>query len=156
MLWLCQANQPAKELDRQLLDQFSDYFSNNLGRKKPPIVLVSTHNDMLPPLGSWSPPYDLNDASDSKAVAIAGALDYAGKSVGFPEDTPMVPISLAPGREPYNLDVLQDILLSVSGEARAAQLNKERWEAADRASVVRKGLRQTASLFKWGVGVALK
>ena len=156
VLWLCQANQPAKELDRQLLDQFSDYFSDNLGRKKPPIVLVSTHNDMLPPLGSWSPPYDLNDGSDSKAVAIAGALDYAGKSVGFPEDTPMVPISLPPGREPYNLDVLQDILLSVSGEARAAQLNKERWEAADRASVVRKGLRQTASLFKWGVGVALK
>ena len=156
VLWLSQANQPAKELDKQLLDQFSDYFSENLGRKKPPIVLVSTHNDLLPPTGSWNPPYDLNDTSDPKAAAIAGALDYAFSSIGFPKDSARVPISQAPGREPYNVDVLQDILLSVSSEARAAQLNKERWEAADRSSVVRKGLRQTASLLKWGVGVALK
>jgi predicted GTPase len=150
LIWISQANQPAKLLDKKLLDEWDHYFDKNLRRKKPPVLLVTTHNDMLKPQGSWHPPYDLNDMDDKKAQAIVMASRYTRETLGL-KDAPVIPISLKPGEVPYNIDALRDILFSLSTEARAAQLNRERFDASDRIALISKALSQTVGLASKGI-----
>lgn len=156
VLWLSQSNQPAKALDKQFYQQWVDYFEQHKSRKMPPIILVSTHNDLLPPAGQWQPPYDMTEQNNKKVGSMLGALKYTHETIGLPSDCPAVPLCLAPEQPPYNLDVLWDLLLSVSDEARAAQLNKERLQPVDRSSIISRGLKQSAGLIKMGVNLAVK
>jgi hypothetical protein len=156
ILWVSQANQPAKGLDKQFLDQWLAWFTQHLSRKKPPILLVTTHNDSLPPANEWQPPYDLADSENPKSVSMMQALNYTHQSMDLLEDTQGVPVCLAPGFEPYNIDVLHKLLLSLSKEARAAQLNKERLQGSDNNSVFKRALNQTTGLVKLGYKLAVK
>jgi predicted GTPase len=156
LLWVSPANQPAKALDRQFFELWCKYFVDHLARKKPPILLVTTHNDRLPPAGEWHPPYDLANSEDNRVQSMMAALRYTHESIGLSEDSPTVPVSLLPGTEPYNLDVLQTLLQSASDEARAAQLNRQRLDADAGVPVGLKALQQTAGLVKVGVKIALK
>ena len=151
LLWLSQANQPAKALDKKLMDEWNQYFDDNLRRRKPPVLLVTTHNDMLKPLGSWQPPYDLDDTGNKKAQSIVAASRYTRKTLGFSDDSLVVPIALKSGEAPYNIDSLRDILIGMSTEARAAQLNRERLDAAGSMVIVSQALSQTAGLAGEGI-----
>lgn len=161
LLWLCQANQPAKALDKALMVEWDQYFQQHLGRKKPPLLLLTTHNDRLPPPGNWQPPYDLGldsdsdnvnkstrdiSAGDKKARTIAAACNYTREALGLDDSVPVLPIALKPDAEPYNLNTLRELLLEVSDEARAAQLNRERFDAAQSVPLVATFLAQAASL----------
>lgn len=152
LLWLSQANQPAKALDIALLKEWDEYFANNLGRKKPPVLLITTHNDVLKPKQEWNPPYNLSDTENIKVKTIVAAAAYTRKSLGFSDDATVIPVALKPGAEPYNIDSLCEVLTALCSEARAAQLNRERLEAADTAPVIRRALSQGAGL----AGSALK
>lgn len=156
LLWVCQANQPAKALDKQFFDQWSAYFEQHLARKKPPLLLVTTHNDRLPPADRWHPPYDLADTADKKVESMMEALRYTHQSIGLSEECRAVPVSLLPSEESYNLDVLLQLLISASDEARATQLNRYRLDAGAGAPRVLKALQQTAGLVKVGVKLAQK
>ena len=156
LLWVSQANQPAKALDKQFYEQWNGYFVQHLARKKPPILLVTTHNDRLSPVGSWHPPYDLDDSDNQKVQSMMAALRYTHESIGLSEQSPMVPVSLLPGIASYNLDVLHALLLSASDEARAAQLNRQRLDADEGNQWAFKVLQQSAGLVKMGVKLAVK
>jgi predicted GTPase len=153
ILWVSQANQPAKALDKQFLEQWNEYFAEHLARKKPPMLLVTTHNDRLPPVDDWQPPYDLKDLASKKVRSMLAALDYSHEAIGLPKDSWAVPVSLPGGEDSFNLDVLQSLLIAVSDEARAAQLNRQRLDAG---TGVLKAINQTAGLVKVGVKLALK
>ena len=62
-----------------------------------------------------------------------------------------MPVSLLPGEKSYNLDVLLELLISASDEARATQLNRHRLDADAGTPRVLKALQQTAGLVKVGV-----
>ena len=156
LLWVCQANQPAKALDRQFFKQWCGYFEEHLARKKPPLLLVTTHNDRLPPADSWHPPYDLADSGNSKVESMLAALRYTHESIGLSKESLAVPVSLLPGEESYNLDVLLALLNSASDEARATQLNRHRLDADAGIPRVLKALQQTAGLVKVGVKLSRK
>jgi predicted GTPase len=156
LLWLSQANRPAKALDRAMLDNFNAYYRQHPRRLAPPILLVTTHNDALPPAGEWHPPRDLGEGGDSRAANILEALRYTHRSLGLGEETPMVPVSLAPGAEPWNLEVLVDLLVAASDAARASQLNRERQSANSSWSAVRQAMRTSVGLLRVGVDLALK
>ena len=156
LLWVSQANQPAEALDKAFHDEWSQYFSDNLARKKPPVLLVTTHNDRLFPAESWQPPYDLSDTADPQVQTMLDALEYCHDTIGFSGDSAGVPVSLLPGEEPLNLDVIHTLLLAASDEARGVQLNRRRLEAGGGAQVVSKALGQTAGLIRFGVGLARK
>ncbi len=146
LLWVSQANQPAKALDKALLSDWETYFKENLRRKKPPILLVTSHNDRFKPNASWQPPYDLNDTNNKKAQLMAAACRYTRDALELPEGSLVIPIALKPGEAPYNIDALRDQLIALSGEARAAQLNRERLDASGTSAAVPKTFSQTASL----------
>lgn len=156
VLWLSQANQPAKSLDKEFYELWLCYFEENKSRKKPPIILVTTHNDLLPPAGIWKPPYDLEQEDNRKVASMLGALRYTQQAIGLPQDSLSVPISLTTGQEPYNIDILWELLLSVNDAARSAQLNKERLTGKARASIVSRGLKQSAGLLKIGLALTTK
>jgi predicted GTPase len=151
LLWLSQANQPAKSLDKQLMDEWDQYFDINLKRRKPPVLLVTTHNDMLKPQQSWQPPYDLDDSGNKKAQSIVAASRYTREKLGLSDDSLVIPIALRAGESPYNIDSLRDILIDMSSEARAAQLNRERLDAAGSRAIVSYTLSQTLGLASEGI-----
>lgn len=155
LLWLSQANQPAKSLDKQLMDEWNQYFETHLKRKKPPVLLVTTHNDLLKPQQSWQPPYDLNNSENSKAQAMVAAARYTRQSLGLSEDCAVVPVALKPKQPAYNIDVLRDILIDLSAEARATQLNRERLDGADQKAalpaILSQALSQTTGLAGEGI-----
>ena len=126
VLWLSQANQPAKELDSRLLMRWNAYFSGNIQRRKPPILLVTTHNDQLKPIAEWDPPYDLNESGIKKVATILNALHYTQQTLDLPRDSSAVPVSLAPDKDHYNVGTVKDLILGLSEDARASQLNKDR------------------------------
>lgn len=156
LLWVSQANQPAKALDKEFFEQWAAYFSENIARKKPPVLLVTTHNDRLFPLGSWKPPYDLADPENKQVQSMLAALQYCHEAIGLSGDSHAIPVSLQNGENTYNLDVLCDLLHAVSDEARAVQFNRQRLDAIAGSQLVRKAIGQTAGLLKIGAGLALK
>ena len=149
LIWVSQATQQAKALDRQLIERWDAWFDRELGRKKPPLLLVTTHNDMLPPTNAWHPPYDMEDSDDPKVSSILGALAYTSRALGLDPATPAIPVAVTPDSS-FNVDTLKEVLLQVSGEARAAQLNRERIDAASSASVVARGLKQAGGALRSG------
>ena len=153
ILWLSQANQPSKALDLDLLKRWETYFSNRIDRKKPPVLLVTTHNDMLKPLHDWHPPYDLSCPADEKAQSIIAASRFTREALGLSVDAPVVPIALKAGHEPYNIDTLRDIIIELSREARAVQLNRERLDATRTSSLLSQAVMQTIGLA--GAGIKL-
>jgi predicted GTPase len=156
LLWVSQANQPAKALDQQFLTQWNDYFAAKLARRKPPIVLVTTHNDRLPPTGSWSPPYNLEDSGDKKAASMMAALQYSHQAIGLSEQSMAVPVALSPDSDAWNIDVLEQLMQRASSDARSAQLNRQRLDGDSTGNIVKKALQQTAGLVKVGVKLAIK
>jgi predicted GTPase len=151
ILWVSQANQPSKALDHSLLKQWDTYFSKQLDRKKPPILLVTTHNDMLKPLHEWHPPYDLSNEKNAKVQSIVAASRFTREALGLPVDAPVVPVALRAGQEPYNIDTLCDIIVALSREARAAQLNKERLDATRASNLLSTAVTQTIGLAGEGI-----
>jgi predicted GTPase len=149
LIWVCQATQPAKALDRQLIDRWDAWFDRELGRKKPPLLLVTTHNDLLPPTAAWNPPYDMEDADNPKVGSMLEALDYTSRALGLDPATPAIPVAVT-GDGSFNVDTLKEVLLQVSDEARAAQLNRDRIDAANSASVVKRGLKQAGGALRSG------
>ncbi|MEH6585228.1 MAG: GTPase domain-containing protein [Halioglobus sp.] len=155
LIWVSQATQQAKSLDRGLIDQWDAYFDKELGRKKPPILLVTTHNDMLPPVSDWNPPYDLEYIESPKVESMLGALAYTRQALGLDKNSPAVAIAL-PQDDFYNVDMLKDVLNIVSEEGRAAQLNRERVDAAYSAPVVLRGLKQAGAALKSSLAIAFR
>jgi predicted GTPase len=137
VLWLSQANQPAKELDRQLLQRWQAYFSQHIERRMPPILLVTTHNDQLSPKAQWRPPYDMNDISSRKVATMLQAIRYTQQALQLAEDSSVVAISVAPDKDSYNVGSVKDLILGLSEDARASQLNKDRVQAAQDAPLLK-------------------
>jgi hypothetical protein len=87
---------------------------------------------------------------------MMAALRYTHESIGLSKESLAVPVSLLPGEESYNLDVLLALLNSASDEARATQLNRQRLDADASTPRVLKALQQTAGLVKVGVKLSRK
>ncbi len=138
VLWLSQANQPAKALDAELIIKWKEYFVAHTERRVPPLILVTTHNDLLARDEGWNPPYDLNDDDDPKVKIMLEAVKYTCESLGLDADYSVVPICLAPDKDEYNLQTLLDCIIGISEEARASQLNRDRIEGVANQSVVEK------------------
>jgi uncharacterized protein len=150
ILWTSQANQPAKDLDRKMMKRWTTFFDQNLPRRKPPVLLVTTHNDLLRPRNEWRPPYDLSESDDPKVRSMLEALHYTHEQLNLATDDPALPIALPPGDQPFNMGLLRDLLVSLGDQARAAQLNRQRIEAVTRTAGLSRTLQQTAGLIRFG------
>lgn len=120
LLWVCPANRADRAVDKQALTGFRAHFAARLNRRRPPVLLIMTHIDLLRPFHEWKPPYDVEAGADEKAVSIREAIAAARADLEFEADD-VVPVSLLPGRS-YNVDAIWAKIMETLPEAQASQL----------------------------------
>jgi uncharacterized protein len=125
VVWVASATQPAREPDRQGLDEFRAWAQGQLVRRPPPLVVALTHIDALRPAGEWEPPYDVAMPARAKARSIRAAIDAVASTLDVSAHA-IVPVAMPPGREPYNLDALWARIAVEIDEAKLAQLDRLR------------------------------
>jgi predicted GTPase len=121
VLWVCAANQAAREIDRRAIVELDRHFADNPDRPRPPMLLVLTHVDRLRPFDDWAPPYDLADDSRAKSKSIRDAIEAASSDLGFTAaDT--VPVRVDSLTATYNIDTLWAKIVATTPEAQRARL----------------------------------
>jgi predicted GTPase len=125
VLWVASATQPARNADRQALDDFRAWASGQLARRAPRVVLALTHIDELRPANEWAPPYNLATSAGAKARNILAAIHSVGSTLGLPAGA-IVPIAMPPDREPYNIDALWARIAVDLNDAKLVQLDRLR------------------------------
>ncbi len=120
IIWVAQANQPARQVDVIALGAIRDAFAHNPQWVSPTIVMAITHIDRLKPFREWSPPYDIANPLNAKALQIREAVKEVGKALSAPEEA-LVPLSLIDGEPAYNVDALWAIIAEkMNGASQAA------------------------------------
>jgi uncharacterized protein len=125
VLWVAAATQPARANDRSALDDLRARGTAELTRRPAPVLLALTHIDQLRPAAEWAPPYDIATPTHPKARSIRAAMDAVARALDLPVDT-IVPVAVAPDREPYNLDALWARIALELDEAKFVQLDRLR------------------------------
>lgn len=95
------------------------------------MVLVVSQIDRLRPFQEWSPPYDLTQSGQPKAVAIREAMSAIAEDLGFSIDE-AVPISTAPSIAPYNIDAVWGQIVRLLPDAQSSQLIRSLYDLKDR------------------------
>jgi len=122
VLWVAGANRADRAPDRDMLDAVRRQFATRLDRRRPPILLVLTHIDLLRPFGEWNPPYGSpTDDGREKARSITAATTAAAHDLGF-ADEDVIPVSLLDPAAPVNVERLWERIAEVLPEAMRAQL----------------------------------
>ncbi|HTU18616.1 MAG TPA: GTPase [Gemmataceae bacterium] len=98
MLLVLHARNPARQADVQLLHNLHEWLASHPERKKPPLLAVVTHVDLLSPALEWSPPYDWRQPTRPKEDNIQQALTAAWQHVGD-HTAGIVPVCTAAGKE---------------------------------------------------------
>jgi predicted GTPase len=76
VLFVMNANSPAREPDREMLATLADWFEVRKELKPIPVLGVLTHIDLLSPVMEWSPPYDWQSGKRPKEISIREAVEY--------------------------------------------------------------------------------
>ena len=72
----------ARQADVAMLEQLDQHFLAHPKHRCPPVLIVMTHVDLIPPASVWQPPYDLESPVEAKEENIRGARDYAQEVFG--------------------------------------------------------------------------
>jgi predicted GTPase len=133
VLLVLHARNPGRQADLKLLEDLRDWFSSHPDLRRPPILAVLTHIDLLPPALEWDPPYQLDPPIGAKAVNIHDALGTVQDQLGdFLSGA--VPLCAAPGKvygvDEWLLPAVANRLDEIRGVALLrclrAEANKER------------------------------
>nr|MBX2824594.1 hypothetical protein [Gammaproteobacteria bacterium] len=161
LLWVCKANQPARALDITALSSIRQWFAEHPERIPPPIVVVVTHSDRIPPTDTWNPdewelPFPLTAADNTdqtdpaivKQCNIGAAVDAVRNALALGPDTAVVPVALPPALPVFNVQGVIDALKLHTERATNAQLNRRRVEHVNTSPSWSSRLGQLNSLLK--------
>src|SRR5262249_25562492 len=84
--------------DRDMLDHLNAYFERRPDQRKPPMVAVLTHIDLLSPALEWQPPYDWRQPRRPKEEHMQQAIEAVHEPFG-PPLADRRPVSTARGKE---------------------------------------------------------
>jgi small GTP-binding protein len=102
MLLVLHARNPARQTDLDMLEGLHRFLTSNPDLRKPPVLAVLTHVDLLSPALEWSPPYNwqVPQLPKEKQIheAVAAVQEQLGKYL-----VGVVPVCTAPGRV-YGVD----------------------------------------------------
>ncbi|MHB1424497.1 MAG: GTPase family protein [Gemmataceae bacterium] len=97
MLLVLHARNPGRQADVQLLCDLDSWFASHPELKKPPLLAVVTHIDLLSPALEWSPPYDWRQPIRPKEENMQQALTTVWQHVGA-HASGVVPVCTAVGK----------------------------------------------------------
>jgi small GTP-binding protein len=82
LLLVLHARNPARQADLQMLEQLQSWFTAHPDLKRPPILAVLTHIDLLSPAMEWSPPYNWQQPQRPKEQNIHDAVETVKQQLG--------------------------------------------------------------------------
>ncbi len=129
LLLVVQAVNPARQADLDVLKALRTWFDAQPELKRPPILAVMTHMDLLSPKMEWTPPYDWQHPQRLKEKQIAEALAAVQEQLGD-YLAGAVPVCLAPGKvygvQEFLLPALMELMDQAHGIAFLRCLRAER------------------------------
>lgn len=136
LVMVIDAHSPARKADQQTLAQITHYYQKNPQLKRPQILVLLTHVDLLSPVMLWQPPYKWRTSDDRKSNSIRQAIAYAEELFGDQSDA-IIPACLAsePDRRwgveeeilPALSHLLPDAKSAAMLRAYEKELDKDRW-----------------------------
>jgi hypothetical protein len=76
------ARNPARQADLTQLEDLDNFFKSRPDLKRPPLLAVLSHIDLLSPALEWSPPYDWRHPMRPKEQSIQDAMAAVQKQLG--------------------------------------------------------------------------
>jgi len=133
VIWVLQANRPARSLDKTLKEKFEDFYQQpaNRSRRKPTVVAAISQVDRLPPAAEWEPPYDLEQPNCPKAKVIADAVAF-NQELLKPDLS--LAISVAEHKPNFNMEKLEAVISDAYQQGIQTQLNRRRHAATESVS----------------------
>ena len=147
VLWVLKANQSARELDKQLNNQFELFYADpkNVSSKKPEVITVVNQVDKLKPLAEWQPPYDLENPVGAKAKIISEAINYNRTLLNSHKT---LPLSISDDKEHFGVEVLKQTMVDGIEDANNVQRNRQRVEAMRRGVPLKEQLGRVVNVGK--------
>jgi predicted GTPase len=97
LLLVSHACNPARQADVKMLRELNEWFVSHPEVKRPPLLAVMTHIDLLSPALEWSPPYDWRHPTRRKEENIQQALTADWRDIGA-FAAGVVPVCTASGK----------------------------------------------------------
>lgn len=82
MLLVIDGHSPSKAADAATLKQVETWYAEHPNLLPPPIVVVLSHVDLIPPAMQWSPPYQLDRPQTPKGKNISEAIAWTKEELG--------------------------------------------------------------------------
>jgi predicted GTPase len=129
IIWAIAASDGPDGTDRSVIEEIRQHFAQRPHRRQPPLIVALTHVDALQP-----------DVLASRPIgqAVLAKIDEIASELNLDEED-IVPVSVAAGREPFNIGELCRRIAAHIPEAQRAQLLRLMEDAAPRWSVLRLG-----------------
>jgi predicted GTPase len=131
IVWAIAADKTDGRLDLAAITGIRKHFAGHPQRREPPIIVALTHIDKLMARAPGS-----RGEIDATAPAVVETVRIVAEGLGVPKND-VVPVSLAPGRPPFNIEQLSMRIAARVPDARQAQLLRLMEDAAPRWSVRR-------------------
>jgi predicted GTPase len=121
LLLVLHARNPARQADLAMMQQLSAWFAARPDLKRPPVLAVLTHIDLLSPAMDWSPPYNWEQPVRPKEKSIDAAAAAVREQLGE-FLVGVVPVCAAAGKVYGVEEWLLPALVELLDEARAVGL----------------------------------
>jgi uncharacterized protein len=154
LLLVLHARNAARQADVAQLQDLEAFFQSRPDLKRPPLLAVLTHIDLLSPAMEWSPPYDWTHPSRPKEQSIQDAMAAAQKQLG-PQAPVVVPVCAAEGKVFGVAEELLPLIVERLDEAHAVGMLRCLMAEAN-TGTVRVILRQLIDVAKRLLPVALE
>lgn len=141
VLLVLHARNPGRQADADLLSGLREWFAARPELRRPPVLAVLTHMDLLSPAMEWLPPYDWRRPRRPKEQQIRAALEAVREQLGD-HVVGVVPVCAASGKVYGVEEWLLPAMTEVVEQGRAVALLRALRAEAD-AGKVRKVLDQT-------------
>jgi uncharacterized protein len=102
LLLVVHARNPARHADVEMFKAIHSWFASHPDLKKPPILVVMTHIDLLSPSMEWAPPYDWRRPKRPKEENIRQAVAAVAQQLGDLKPV-VVPVCASAGKV-YGVD----------------------------------------------------
>ena len=136
VLVVMDGHSPAREADRRTLGDVAAWYQSQPQLKRPPMLGVVTHVDLLRPVLEWAPPYEWREPTRPKEQAMHDAVAYVRELFGSSLAT-VVPVcsDVTKDRAWGILEELMPALISILGEAQSGALLRAYEQDLDRDRV---------------------
>lgn len=125
ILLVMDARSPAREPEREFLQELAQWYARQNRLKPPPIIGVLTHIDGLSPVRVWEPPYNWDTPTHPKEHSIHEAVEYAMAILGEHVKTVVPVCSDSESNRVYGVrEWLVPVIAASLNEAQAGSLLK--------------------------------